>query len=93
MNDRFEPPGPCPVCGEDVPPNAQACPECGSCHNSGWNENAAYDALNLPNPDFDYDAYVAEEFGSNPPAQRAGPARWLVAAATLLLLIWFFLVR
>jgi predicted nucleic acid-binding Zn ribbon protein len=88
MPERFEPPGPCPVCGDDVPPNARACPGCGSCHNSGWSEAAAYDALDLPDPEFDYEAYVAEEFGSGDNGKRHRPARWVVVAAIVLLVIW-----
>jgi hypothetical protein len=39
----------CPVCGEDVPPRALACPECGACHETGWREDSAtYDGLDLP---------------------------------------------
>ena len=38
----------CPVCGEDVPRNAAACPECGACHESGWQEDAqVYDGVDL----------------------------------------------
>lgn len=89
MTDRFDPPGPCPICGEDVPPSARACPGCGSCHGTGWSDDAAYDALDLPGQEFDYEAYVAEEFGSERPSKRGRPARWVVATAILLLLIWY----
>ena len=34
----------CPVCGEDVPPKAKACPSCGACHESGWGEDGDPDA-------------------------------------------------
>src|SRR2546430_7408073 len=37
------PPEVCPACGEDVPPDALACPECGADHNSGWREDADTD--------------------------------------------------
>jgi hypothetical protein len=91
MTVRFEPPGVCPVCGEDVPPNARACPGCGSCPGSGWSEDAAYDALDLPGQDFDYEAFVGEEFGVDSPPRRRRPARWVVAVAILLLLLWFLI--
>jgi hypothetical protein len=56
----------CPVCGEDVPPNALACPECGADHNSGWRQDAGtYEALDLPDDDFDYNEFVRQEFGSS----------------------------
>ena len=43
----------CPVCGEDVPRGAPACPECGADHNSGWREDAeSYDSIGLPDDAF-----------------------------------------
>ncbi len=65
----FHPPEVCPVCGEDVPPNARACPECGADERTGWNETDTYlDGVGLPNqPDeddsMDYDEFMAREFG------------------------------
>lgn len=54
----------CPVCGADVPPSARACPECGSDDTTGWNEDhAVYDGLDLPDNEFDYNAYLKKEFG------------------------------
>src|SRR4051812_19548277 len=56
----------CPVCNQDVPRGALACPECGADHNSGWRAGAeSYDALDLPGEDFDYDEFVQKEFGSS----------------------------
>jgi hypothetical protein len=91
MTDRFEPPGPCPVCGEDVPSTAQACPGCGSCPESGWSEAAAHDSLDLPDSEFDYESYLAREFGSPRAAQPKRPAGWIAAVVIVLLLIWLLL--
>lgn len=45
---KLRPPPVCPVCGEDVHPDAVSCPECGACHESGWKEHAeAYDGVDL----------------------------------------------
>jgi uncharacterized membrane protein YvbJ len=44
----FSPPGDCPNCGEFVPAGASSCKECGSCPDSGWNEDTTYDGLDLP---------------------------------------------
>jgi len=64
--NRLKPPEVCPVCGEDVPRSALACPECGADHNTGWREDAAtYEALDLPEEDFNYDKFVREEFGAS----------------------------
>ncbi len=89
MPERFDPPGECPVCGAEVSAGAKACPECGACPGTGWSEQAAYDALGLPDAEFDHAAFVAEEleprrFGQSRP-------RWMIVTAAgliLLLLIW-----
>ena len=55
------------MCSHDVPRGALACPECGADHHSGWRDDATqYDALDLPDEDFDYDEFVQKEFGSSP---------------------------
>lgn len=74
---RFRPPGQCPVCGEWVYRGQVACSECGACEKSGWNEEAGYDGLDLPDPDepFDYEAYVEKEFGGGT-KRRIGEGNW-----------------
>ena len=90
---RKRPPTPeiCPVCGEDVPRNALACPECGADHRSGWREDAAsIDAVGSPDEGgFDYDEYVAREFGG-PSARPPGlkPVWWLTALVLLAAFVW-----
>jgi len=81
----------CPVCGEMVPDNAKACPECGACEKTGWSDDAKADALGLPDDSFDYDEYVKREFeGENP--RRKNGALWAVVAVILLALFaWYFL--
>ena len=53
----------CPNCGTLVPEEAKACPECGSDEETGWSDHAQAQRLDLPDDDFDYDAFVKEEFG------------------------------
>ena len=66
MTSKVRPPKVCPVCGEDVPAIALACPECGADHASGWREDAAaYDAVDLPDEEFNYEEFVKQEFGSS----------------------------
>ena len=95
MKSRLRPPKVCPVCGEDVPPAAVACPECGADHNSGWQENAdVYDAVDLPDEDFDYQEFVKQEFGSShkPAIKRI----WWITALILiaaLLAIYFYVAH
>jgi hypothetical protein len=68
----------CPVCGEDVPRTALACPECGADHTSGWREDAGiYDAVDLPDEDFNYEEFVKQEFGSSRPVIKT--VWWITA--------------
>ena len=78
---------PCPACGEDVPAKAKACPHCGACEKSGWNEEASEgDGLDLPEDDFDYEKFKEEEFGSSRKL-RGKELLWKVTAAGLLILV------
>ena len=97
---RFRPPGPCPVCHEHVPPGRRACPHCGSSAEDGWGGDSSADGLGLPDDEFDYDEFVAREFGGAQRSSRhAGSARkpllWgLVALALAAILAgagWFTL--
>jgi len=68
------------VCGEDVLPVALACPECGADHRSGWQKDTeAYDALDLPDEDFDYEEFVKQEFGSSPRRPAIKRVWWITA--------------
>jgi len=82
---KFTTPDVCPVCGEDVPQNALACPECGADHESGWKGNT-YDGLDLPDDDFDYDEFVQEEFGS--PIRPTGIKPWWWVTAIVLIILF-----
>ncbi len=81
-NSRPRTPEVCPGCGEDVPPHALACPECGADHNSGWKLDAA-DGLDLPDEEFDYDEFVKREFGNGASKSRLHPVWWITAALLL----------
>ena len=86
----------CPACGEDVPPNALACPECGADHNSGWREDAdTYDAVDLPDEDFNYDEFVKREFGSSPKAVAIKAVWWITAILLIVafIVIYFYAAR
>ena len=76
----------CPVCGEDVPHGAKACPECGADDLSGWREDAdETGGLGLPDEEFDYEDFVKREFGGRevkPPG--IAWAWWAAAVAALL---------
>ena len=90
LNSPKRAPEICPVCGEDVPPRALACPECGADHNSGWKEDYL-DGVDLPDEEFDYDAFVKEEFeGKIKPT--ISPVWWVTAIVLLVVLVaWYFM--
>jgi hypothetical protein len=73
-------PSVCPVCGEDVPHGALACPECGADDRSGWREDAgSYDGVDLPDESFSYDEFVKQEFGSSPKPAGMKILWWITA--------------
>jgi hypothetical protein len=71
----------CPNCGAEVPPNAKACPECGSDEQTGWSEEAHEGGLDLPEEKFDYDDFVKREFSGEKPALPRGISWvwWVIA--------------
>lgn len=81
----------CPNCGADVPPNAKACPECGSCEETGWSEKAETDGLGLPDDEFNYDEFVKNEFSGQSPKPRGISWFWWVIAIVAIALILLFL--
>ena len=75
----------CPVCGEEVPRGAKACPECGADELSGWREDAdETGGLDLPDEEFDYDEFVKKEFGKEVRPPGIGWLWWAAAVAALL---------
>jgi hypothetical protein len=82
----------CPVCGEDVPRGALACPECGADERSGWREEAEiYDGVDLPE-EFDYDDFTRREFGRSAKPAGISTVWWVTAIVLLVLTILYFLV-
>ena len=85
-----------PVCGEDVPRTASACPECGADHTSGWREDAeTYDAVALPDEDFNYDEFVQQEFGSSAKPRAIKTIWWITALLIIIvfIVIYFYAAR
>ena len=81
----------CPVCGEDLSPNAKACPECGADERSGWNEEALiYDGLDLPDEAWEDDDTYSNNRPSRDPNVVA-PGWRLIAALLFFALIWWVL--
>jgi len=74
----------CPNCGAEVPPNAKACPECGSDETTGWSEEAQTGGLDLPEEKFDYNDFVEREFGREKPVPRGMHWFWWIVGLLLL---------
>lgn len=95
MTSKLRPPKVCPVCGEDVPPVALACLECGADHRSGWRENTEpYDAVDLPDDELNYEEFVKQEFGSS--RRHAIKRLWWITAILLIaasIAIYFYAAR
>lgn len=63
MAPRRTPPPLCPVCDEEVPRNALACPNCGSDWETGWNEDGDTSGrLGVDTEEFDYEEFSKREF-------------------------------
>jgi len=82
----------CPVCGEELSPNAKACSRCGACHHSGWTEEAHLSAFDLPEEEFDYDEFLATEFGAGTKKREIKLLWWLTALLVLIALFFMFLL-
>ena len=81
----------CPVCGEDVPRDALACPQCGADHNSGWRGDAdTYDGADVPEDDFNYEDFVEQEFGSQAKPTGLRTIWWIVGLILIVALILYF---
>ena len=91
--NKLKTPAVCPVCDEEVPRGALACPECGADHDSGWREDAeTYEGLDLPDEDFNYDQFVREEFGSSIKPAGIKTIWWLTAILIVIALMALYLL-
>lgn len=89
----------CPACGEDVHPNSNSCPNCGTKPEGGWASGGEIiDGnldLDLPDEDFDYEEFIAREFdaGGRPRESTLLPKIWLITALALLGAILFLIIK
>jgi hypothetical protein len=77
----------CPVCGDDIPKSALACPGCGADERTGWDHRQIeYGALNLPDEDFSYDEFLKREFGSSVKPRNLKWFWWCTGVVLLVLM-------
>ena len=86
----------CPGCGAKVRVGSSGCPKCapkGGKKRRHWEQDEAYDGLDLPDEedDFDYDGFIADEFGG-PPKRGARDIVYLVVGIILLIALVFLWV-
>ena len=55
----------CPICGEPVDDDARACPHCGSDDETGWNPDADYLSVELPEEERENGSEEAAAGGGN----------------------------
>ena len=95
----------CPGCGDEVPVGPDGCPKCTRKPKAKakpkrkpapkpWEQDEAHDGLDLDLPEddtFDYDKFVADEFGG---PRRRSKKEWLwwVTAIILLIVLYSYLV-
>jgi predicted nucleic acid-binding Zn ribbon protein len=79
----------CPVCGADVPPDADTCPDCGADERTGWSDQTIYDGTNIEDPgDFDHEDWERRERGRRPTGM---PGEWvwrMRGIALIVLFVW-----
>lgn len=79
----------CPECGADVSPNARGCKRCGARKEDGrWMRSEVYDGLGIDEDDFDYDSFIAEEFGGTKKRTPKETFWWVVAIIVLIAFVW-----
>lgn len=80
----------CPSCDREIEVGRH-CPRCtrpkrrSVKEKKSWEQDAGADGLDLPDNEFDYDAFIAEEFGAAP-HRKTGLAWYWYAVAVLLLI-------
>lgn len=90
----------CPGCDKEVAVGSRACPHCNppqkprgrpksaaSRSTPSWHQESTAEALDLPDEDFDYDDFVAREFGSKPHRRIGIKWYWWLTALMLVALI------
>lgn len=76
---------PCPGCAKKLKPTSRKS-------GKSWQQDKSYDGLDLPDDDFDYDEFVASEFGHLPHKKIGVKWYWWLLGVALLGLMAIFAV-
>ncbi|MCX6876620.1 MAG: hypothetical protein NTW21_22855 [Verrucomicrobia bacterium] len=74
---------PCPGCARKLARQRRTPPP----RSQSWQQDESHDGLDLPDEDFDYDEFVAREFGRVPHRRLGVKWYWWALGLTLALLI------
>ena len=88
----------CPSCDREVAVGSH-CPHCAKKsrqhprEKKSWEQEEHADGLDLPDEDFDYDDFVAREFGKAPHRKTGISWYWYVVAVVLLIAMLLGILR
>ncbi len=81
---------PCPGCAKPASRRKSAVPA----RRKSWEQDDSLDGLGLPDEDFDYEDFVAREFGAVPHRRLRVKLRWWLSGVVLLgILIYLWVFR
>mgnify|MGYP001819660418 CR=1 FL=1 len=90
----------CPNCGAEVRIGSKGCPTCNrrpktksKAAAKPWEQDESHDGLDLDLPeddDFDYESFIADEFGSAPKRSGREWIWWGTAVVLLAALLYYF---
>ncbi|HQZ27021.1 MAG: hypothetical protein KA250_13515 [Verrucomicrobiales bacterium] len=87
----------CPSCGAEIRISPKGCPKCNPPKRKRfqpepdpWEREDTSDGISLPDDDFDYEHFLAEEFGGGPKRNRKQWLWWATAVALLVAVAWLW---
>jgi len=79
----------CPGCGGEVRVGSRGCPKCNQLDPWEIEDNEIYDGVDLPDDEFDYKKFVANEFGGQVVNRKGFSLFWWIVAVILLIAMIF----
>jgi hypothetical protein len=89
----------CPGCGDEIRIGPKGCPKCNRPKKKKfqpepdpWDIADSSDGIGLPDDEFDYERFVAEEFGGGPKRSRKQWIWWITAVVLLMAIVWLWVL-